>query len=129
MDRIVLFDGVCNFCNSAVNFIIGIDKQRKIKFAPLQSETGVKLRQKFNIPDNVDSLILIEGDKAYIHSTAGLRIYKAIGGIWSALYGLIIVPAPIRDHLYKTFAKYRYKLFGRQEACMIPTPDVRERFL
>jgi predicted DCC family thiol-disulfide oxidoreductase YuxK len=129
MDRIVLFDGVCNFCNSAVNFIIGIDKERKIKFAPLQSETGVRLRKQHNIPADVDSLILIEGDKAYIHSTAGLRIYRAIGGIWSVLYGLIVVPAPIRDYLYKLFAKYRYRLFGKQEACMLPSPDVRERFL
>jgi predicted DCC family thiol-disulfide oxidoreductase YuxK len=129
MDRIVLFDGVCNFCNSAVNFIIGIDRERKIKFAPLQSETGIRLRKQHNIPDDVDSLILIEGNKAYIHSTAGLRIYRAIGGIWSILYGLILVPAPIRDYLYKLFARYRYKLFGKQEACMLPTPDVRERFL
>ncbi len=129
MGSIVLFDGVCNFCNGAVNFIIRHDADKKFKFTPLQSEVGQELRAKFNIGEDVDSIILIEDDKAYMHSTAGLRVARGLGGIWSLGYVFIIVPAFIRDWAYKLFAKYRYRLFGRQEACMLPTPDVRERFL
>jgi len=129
MSSIVLFDGVCNFCNGAVNFIIRHDVDKKFKFTPLQSEVGQELRTKFNIGEDVDSIILIEDDKAYMHSTAGLRIARGLGGIWSLGYAFIIVPAFIRDWAYRLFAKYRYRLFGRQDACMLPTPDVRERFL
>ena len=129
MSSIVLFDGVCNFCNGAVNFIIRHDADKKFKFTPLQSEAGQELRTKFNIGEDVDSIILIEDDQAYMHSTAGLRVARGLGGIWSLCYAFIIVPAFIRDWAYKLFAKYRYRLFGRQDACMLPTPDVRERFL
>lgn len=129
MSSIVLFDGVCNFCNGAVNFIIRHDADKNFKFTPLQSEIGQELRAKFNIGEDVDSIILIENDKAYMHSTAGLRVARGLGGIWSLGYAFIIVPAFIRDWAYRLFAKYRYRLFGRQEACMLPTPDVRERFL
>ncbi len=129
MSSIVLFDGVCNFCNGAVNFIIRHDAAKNFRFTPLQSEIGQELRTKFNIGDDIDSIILIEDDQAYMHSTAGLRVAKGLGGIWSLGYAFIIVPAFIRDWAYKLFAKYRYRLFGRQEACMLPTPDIRERFL
>ena len=129
MERLVLFDGVCNFCNGAVNFIIRHDDEKKFKFAPLQSEIGGQMRAKYGIGDDIDSIILIENDKAYTHSTAGLRVAKGLGGIWSFGYALIIVPAFIRDWAYRLFAKNRYRLFGRQDACMLPTPDVRERFL
>jgi len=129
MDPIVLFDGVCNFCNGAVNFIIRHDPGKKFRFAPLQSEFGEQMQAKFGIGVDVDSIVLIEGDKAYLHSTAGLRVAKTLGGIWSLGYALIIVPRPIRDWFYKLFARYRYRLFGKTEACMLLTPDVRERFL
>jgi len=129
MSSIVLFDGVCNFCNGAVNFIIRHDREKNFKFAPLQSEIGQQLKKEHNIGDDIDSIILVEGERAYTHSTAGLRIAKGLGGIWSFGYAFIIVPAFIRDLAYRVFAKYRYRLFGRQEACMLPTPDVRERFV
>ena len=129
MERIVLFDGVCNFCNGSVNFIIDHDPEKRFKFAPLQSEIGQSLIEKYAIPSDVDSVILVEDGKVYMHSTAGLRIAKGLGGIWSLGYVFIIVPAFIRDWAYKTFAKYRYRLFGKTEACMMPTAEVRERFL
>ena len=129
MGPIVLFDGVCNFCNGAVNFIISIDKRKIFRFASLQSETGQQLRAKYDIGPDVDSVILIDNDRAYTHSAAGLRIYKLLGGAWSLLYALIVIPRPLRDYFYKVFARNRYKLFGRRDACMIPTPDVRERFI
>ncbi len=129
MGSIVLFDGVCNFCNGAVNFIIRRDADRKFKFTPLQSEIGQQLRAKYNIGEDVDSIILVEEDGVYTHSTAGLRIAKGLGGIWSLGYAFIIVPVFMRDWFYKLFAKYRYIFFGKKDECMIPTPETRERFL
>jgi predicted DCC family thiol-disulfide oxidoreductase YuxK len=129
MDRIVLFDGVCNFCNGAVNFIIRHDDKKKFRFAPLQSAFGEQMRMKFGIGDDVDSIILIEGAKAYLHSTAGLKIAKELGLPWSLGYAAFILPEAFRDGCYKLFAKYRYKLFGRKDLCMMPTPDLRERFI
>ena len=129
MSRVILFDGVCNFCNAAVNFIIRHDSEKKFRSAPLQSAVGEEMRAKYGIGEDVDSIILIENDTAYTHSTAGLRVARDLGGIWSLGYVFIIVPAFIRDYCYRLFAKNRYRLFGRQDACMLPTPDVRERFL
>lgn len=129
MSSIVLFDGVCNFCNGAVNFIIKHDHEKRFKFAPLQSEIGMEMRAKYEIGDDIDSIILIEDDRAFMHSTAGLRVAKKLGGIWSLGYVFIVVPTFLRDWAYKLFAKYRYRLFGRRDACMLPTPEIRERFL
>lgn len=129
MGSIVLFDGVCNFCSDAVNFIIRNDRMRRFRFAPLQSETGKLLRAEHDIGDEVDSIVLIEDDEAFTLSTAALRIAKGLGGIWQLAYALIIIPAPIRDWAYRVIANNRYRWFGKKEACMIPTPDVRERFL
>ena len=129
MERIVLFDGVCNYCNAMVNFTIQHDPEKKYKFATLQSDIGQKLLAEHGIGKDVDSVILIDDGQAFMHSTAGLRIARNLSGIYSLSYGLIVIPAFIRDLAYKMFAKYRYLLFGRTDTCMIPTPDVRERFL
>ncbi|MBV6497652.1 MAG: thiol-disulfide oxidoreductase DCC family protein [Acidobacteria bacterium ACB1] len=129
MERIVLFDGVCNFCNGAVNFLIAHDKDRLFRFAPLQSSVGREFVAKHQIPEGVDSVILIDDGRAFIHSDAAIRIAKHLGGGWSLLGAFRIVPRPIRDWFYKLFAKYRYRLFGKKDACMMPTPDVRSRFL
>jgi predicted DCC family thiol-disulfide oxidoreductase YuxK len=129
MSSIVLFDGVCNFCSDAVNFIIDRDPGNRFKFAPLQSEIGQELRAKYNIDESIDSIVLIEDDQAFTHSTAALRIAKGLSGVWSGAYMFIVIPRPLRDLYYELFAKYRYRLFGKKEACMIPTPEVRARFL
>ena len=130
MSAIILFDGVCNFCNGSVNFIIERDTEKYFKFAPLQSEIGQKLLNEHGIDKTVtDSVVLIENNKVYTRTTAVLRIAKRLSGAWRFFYGFIIVPSFIRDVLYKLFAKNRYKTFGRQEACMVPTPEIRERFL
>lgn len=128
MSAIILFDGVCNFCNGSVNFIIERDKKNLYKFAPLQSEVGKKYIEKFNLSE-IDSVVLVENETAYTHSTAALKIAKGLGGAWSLFYIFIIIPRPIRDFFYKLFAKYRYRLFGKQDACMLPTPEIREKFL
>jgi predicted DCC family thiol-disulfide oxidoreductase YuxK len=130
MTALILFDGVCNFCSDAVIFVIARDPQGYFKFAPLQSEIGEEMRDKFGIDElETDSILLIEDDRAYTYSTAALRIAKRLSGLWSWFYAFILVPKPVRDLFYKLFARYRYTLFGRQETCMLPTPDVRARFL
>lgn len=129
MERIVLFDGVCNYCNAMVNFAILRDGKKLLKYAPLQSEIGRELLAKHDVDGDIDSVVFIDGERAFVHSTAALQIAKHLSFPWSIGYGFIIVPRPIRDWAYRTFAKYRYTLFGRTEACMMPTPEVKERFL
>lgn len=141
MSKIVLFDGVCHFCDASVQFIIKRDHKRIFTFAPLQSSAGEKLIQQFNIPPNIDSFILIdrqqdpqigrqiERQRVYDKSSAVLHVCKHLRGLWKLLYIFIIIPKPIRDFCYEQFAKRRYKWFGRKESCMIPTPDQRDRFL
>ena len=129
-NTIILFDGVCNFCDRSVNYIIENDSEKQFKFAPLQSETAEKLIKKYGINrDTTDSVILIENKRVYSYSTAVLRVAKNLGGIRGLVYGFIVVPKFIRDFFYKLFAKYRYRLFGKKDTCMIPTPEIQERFL
>ena len=130
MGGIILFDGVCNFCNGSVNFIIERDKKSYFKFAPLQSEIGQKLLDEYKIDKTqTDSVVLIENGEAFVRTTAALRIARKLSGAWKLFYAFIIVPSFIRDVFYKLFAKYRYKMFGKTEACMMPTPELRARFL
>ena len=130
MSAIILFDGVCNFCNSSVNFIIERDTAGYFKFAPLQSEIGEKLLAENGVDKvETDSVVLIEDGKVYTHSTAALRVASKLDGAWRWFYYFIFVPRPIRDATYKLFAKYRYRLFGKKDECMLPSPDVRARFL
>ena len=130
MSALILFDGVCNFCNGAVNFVIDRDKAGYFKFAPLQSEIGEKLSGEHRIDrSKIDSILLVDNGTAFTHSTAALRIARKLDGAWPIFYALIIVPKPVRDIGYRLFAKYRYRLFGKLDVCMVPTPDVRARFL
>lgn len=127
---IILFDGVCNFCNGAVNFTIKRDKKATIKFAALQSETGGQLVQQYGFPaDDMRSFLFIENGKAYNRSTAALRVCRHLKWLWPLCYGFIIVPAFIRNGIYDWIAKNRYKWFGERQECMIPTPEVKARFL
>jgi predicted DCC family thiol-disulfide oxidoreductase YuxK len=130
MSAIILFDGVCNFCNDSINFVIKHDKKNYFKFAPLQSERGGELLDKYKISRaETDSVVVVENEKAYTHSTAALRIAKGLGGIWSLAYIFIVVPKFIRDAAYNLIARNRYKWFGKKDACMLPTPEIREKFL
>jgi predicted DCC family thiol-disulfide oxidoreductase YuxK len=127
---IILFDGVCNFCNSAVNFVIKRNGKANILFAPMQSEAGQKLLKQYNLPaDDMESFIFIENGVAYKRSTAGLRVCRHLRGLWPLCYGLIIVPKFIRDGVYNWIARNRYKWFGVRQECMIPTADIKTRFL
>lgn len=130
--KIILFDGVCNLCNNSVLFVIKRDKKDKFRFAALQSDIGTQLTSERNIDTNkVDSIIVIEpGVAYYARSTAALEIAKELGGIWSIFRPMeYILPESIRDGIYKFIAKNRYKWFGKKESCMIPTPELKAKFL
>jgi predicted DCC family thiol-disulfide oxidoreductase YuxK len=127
---IILFDGVCNFCNSAVNFTLKRNKKANIMFAPMQSEAGQKLLLHYNLPaDDMKSFFFIENAIVYKQSTGALKVCRHLKSLWPLCYGFIIVPKFIRDGIYNWIAKNRYKWFGMQQACMIPTPEVKSRFL
>jgi predicted DCC family thiol-disulfide oxidoreductase YuxK len=127
---IILFDGVCNFCNGAINFIIKQDKKRIFRFAALQSEIGQQLLKQHNLsPTELDSFVVIDQGKAYKKTTAALHLYPKFGGAWKLSKGLWIVPQFIRDFFYDIIAKNRYRWFGKKDACMIPTPEIRSLFL
>lgn len=127
---VLLFDGVCNLCNSSVQFIIERDPQSKFQFASLQSDIGQELLDHFQANSgSLDSVVLIKHGKLYSRSSAALQVLKTLGGGWSLLYAFIIIPKPIRDFVYDWIARNRYKWFGKKDACWLPTPDLKARFL
>ena len=127
---ILLFDGNCNFCNAWVRLIVRRDTAKKILFAPLQSSIGRKMLEEKKIDVNyTGSLVFFEEERFSLSSTAVLRIFSYLDGWERHLKFLSFVPRPFRDKLYHYIAKYRYKWFGRSEQCMVPTPELRERFL
>ena len=127
---ILLYDGVCGLCNWLVTFTIKRDRAGKFKFASLQSEAGRTLLQKFNLPvDDFDSMVLIKGDKSYRKSAAALRILKELTWPYKLFYLFIIIPAPIADFFYGIIARNRYKWFGKHDECLLPSPEIKERFI
>ena len=127
---VLLFDGVCNLCNFAVSFTLKRDKKGELAFASLQSEYGQQVLAKHDLPpEEYNSLILQEGETIYQKSTGALRVARHLSGLWPLLYGFIVVPRPIRDAVYTIIANNRYRWFGKQDQCKIPSPEVRARFL
>jgi predicted DCC family thiol-disulfide oxidoreductase YuxK len=127
---IILFDGICNLCNVAIQYVIKHDSEAVFQFASLQSEAGQNLLKEYNLPhNNFNSFVLIEEDKVYTKSTAALKVAKQLNGGIKLLYGFIIVPAFIRNCVYNIIASNRYKWFGKKNECMIPTPSLQSRFL
>ena len=128
MKNIILFDGVCNLCSFSVNFIIKHDKKGYFHFASIQSKRGKALIEKYALKE-LDSIILLQDDKAYIYSDAVLHIAKALDGWYRYLYIFRLIPRVFRDAIYRVVAKYRYRVFGKQESCMMPTESICQRFL
>lgn len=127
---LILFDGVCNFCNSTVNFVIKRDKNAVLRFAALQGNIARGILAYDHLPAmDMSSFVLIEKGKIYTRSTAALRVCRYMNNGWPLMYGFMIIPRFIRDIVYNWIAKNRYKWFGKKEVCMIPTPDLKERFL
>jgi predicted DCC family thiol-disulfide oxidoreductase YuxK len=129
-NHILLFDGVCNLCNKLVIFIIKRDSRGKIRFAALQSESGKEILKAHNPPDkDIDSVVYITDHTIFLKSSAVLHLLKDIGKGWNLFFGLIIIPPFIRDFFYDLIARTRYRIFGKKSACMIPSPDIENRFL
>jgi len=138
-EAVVLFDGVCNLCNASINFIIDNDSKGYFKFASLQSTEAEAYLEKCALagsrgevqkgPDYLSSVVLYENGRCYRESTAVLRIAKKLRRGWPLLYGLMLIPEPVRNVIYHWVARNRYRWFGKQDACRLPSPELRTRFL
>lgn len=129
-DPVLLFDGVCNLCDGSVKFILRHEKNSDLKFAAIQSEAGQKLLSQKNInPGQIDSVILIKGGKVYTESDAVLNVTKFLRFPYSLCNILRVVPKPVRNFFYKKVARNRYRWFGKRDSCMMPTPNLENRFL
>ena len=127
---ILLFDGVCNLCNGAVQFIIERDEDGLFRFASLQSDAAKQLLEKYpEASEDISTIVLLEKGRLYTRSDAALRAARYLSGAWPALYGFIIIPRPIRNAVYDWIARNRYRWFGKKDQCMIPTPELKGRFL
>lgn len=121
---------MCNLCNASVQWILRRDHKGVFRFAALQSETGQALLKKFGLsPENFDTVVLVEGESIFTRSDAALGIVQRIGGLWSVLAIFKLMPRPLRNAVYDWVAQNRYRWFGRQEACMLPSPEWEGRFL
>lgn len=128
--KIILFDGVCNLCNSTVQKVIENDYKNQFKFASLQSEFGQEFLKKNDLStEEFNSIILVDGNKYFNKSDAALHIGKELKGIYKLSRLLFIFPKFIRDFVYDIISRNRYKWFGKQESCWLPTPDLQEKFL
>ncbi len=129
-DHIILFDGVCNLCNGAVQYVIKRDRKGQFKFASLQSDLGQKLLAQSGLPkDHLKSFVYINNDAIYTRSDAALKVARQLKGVVKWLYPFIVLPKFIRDAVYELIARNRYRLFGKREACMIPAPGLQDRFV
>lgn len=127
---ILLFDGVCNFCNDAVNFVLDHDRSGRFRFAALQSDVGKRLLAEHGLADlPLSTSVLIENGRAYKDSEGVLRAAVLLGGAFRLVAPLLFVPRALRDPLYRAFARNRYRWFGRSDQCRVPTPEIRARFL
>lgn len=131
--NIILFDGVCNLCSATVRFIINRDKAALFRFAAIQSETGQRILKqymnKIEEEKGITSIYYIREKKCFRKSEAVLYILKDLGKGWQLLFPLIYIPSLVRDSLYVFISRNRYKLFGKKKICMVPTPDIKNRFI
>ena len=129
--KVILFDGVCNLCNNSVSKVIKYDKKNTFIFAAIQSNSGQQIINYLNIDTSkTDSIILYEPGVSYdVKSTAALKVMQDFGGVWSLTTLLWIFPEGFRNFVYDYIAKNRYKWFGKKESCMIPTPELKAKFL
>jgi predicted DCC family thiol-disulfide oxidoreductase YuxK len=132
---VLLYDGVCGLCNATVQRVLKFDKKGTMKFAALQSTFARSVLKRHPQLHGVDSIILIEQspdtgeEQVFVRSAAALRVAAYLGGPWSLLRAVAIVPAPMRDFCYDLVAKYRYRIFGKYESCMLPSAEARFRFI
>lgn len=129
----MLYDGVCGFCNKAVQTVLKHDRRGEMRFAALQSDYGRAVVARHPELEGVDSVVLVEpgpgGERVHVRSEASLRVARYLGGAWKLLLVARVVPAPVRDFFYNLVARYRYRLFGKYDSCLLPPPEVRARFM
>ena len=126
----IVFDGVCVLCSRSAAFVLAHDRQKQFRFATLQSATGRALLVRHGLdPEDPDSLLLAHGAAGYANSDAIIRVLMAFGGAWRLVALFRLVPHLLRDRLYRWIARNRYRWFGRREACMVPSPEMQDRFL
>jgi predicted DCC family thiol-disulfide oxidoreductase YuxK len=127
---IVLIDGQCNLCHAITRFVIKRDPVAKFRFASIQSDQGQLLLREGNLSGNdLDTFVMIESGRYYTKSTAALRLCRNLAGLWPLLYGLRIFPLFVRDSVYDWVARSRYRWFGHNDSCLVPTEEIRRRFL
>jgi predicted DCC family thiol-disulfide oxidoreductase YuxK len=127
---VVIFDGVCNLCAHSVKFILAHEAEPKLRFVPLQSPAGARMLREFGFsPEDAKTFVLVVDGNSYVKSDAAIRIARYLRGSWRALGAIRVFPRPLRDWAYDTVARNRYRWFGRAESCMVPTPEIRARFI
>ncbi len=126
---VILFDGVCNLCNGFVQFVIKHDRRAYFSFAALQSDYAQQEPKLSDLGQSLSSVVLIEAGVVYTHSTAALRILRRLSGLYPLLFAFIIVPVFIRNAVYNWVARNRYRWFGQTDQCMVPTPELKSRFI
>jgi predicted DCC family thiol-disulfide oxidoreductase YuxK len=130
---VLLYDGLCGFCNTTVQFILGHENRHSLRFAALQGQFSAGVKQRHPELNTIDSLVWVEGEgegeQVAVRSAAALKVVNYMGGLWKIYLVFGLVPAPARDFLYDLFAKHRYRFFGRYGSCPVPTADVRTRFI
>ncbi len=129
-NNIILFDGVCNFCNGIVNFVFRNDRDEAFSFSPIQSAAGQEILKLHGYdPNNFDTFFLIRDGRAYVKSDAALLVVKSLRKPWRWLSALWIVPRPIRNFVYSKIAASRYRIFGKMNECMLPNEAQKKRFI
>lgn len=129
-NKLIIFDGVCNLCNASTNFIIQRDPNALFTFTPVQSDTGIRLLSDLGIdPSDPSTFVLIQNGEVFLKSDAALEIAKHLTGAWPILSYLRFIPNIIRDSIYNLIAKNRYKIMGKRNSCMIPTAEIKARFI
>ena len=130
---VLLYDGVCGFCNKSVQMILDHDRRGEMRFAALQSDYGAAVVARHTELRGVDSVVFVErtpgGERVHVRSDAALKVAAYLGGFWKIFLAARVMPRPLRDYFYDLFARNRYRLFGKYDTCLLPPPEVRSRFL
>jgi predicted DCC family thiol-disulfide oxidoreductase YuxK len=127
---VLLFDGVCNVCNAAVQFVVNHERAPEFHFASLQSELGKRMLDERGLNHDLDTVVVVDGDRVFTRSSAAVHVLRMMGGGWPLLAALLwLIPRPIRNVGYDVFAHFRYRFFGKRDSCMVPTPELRSRFV
>lgn len=130
---VLLYDGVCGFCNKSVQLILDNDRKRTMRFAALQSDYGKAVIERFPDLRKIDSVVFVDhsdgAERVFVRSDAALRIASYLGGVWKVFLAAKVLPKALRDYFYDFIARNRYKVFGKYDACMLPPPEVRSRFI